>query len=146
VLHELVRDNLKTLYGAIDDGALDVRLPKHAKKKLEAFLDCGLLCRGFSSGLRARESELFQRCVRGRDHLEPHRVRSRSGASFEVTDTGRPWHRRCGCAVAEQHDCALGARADLYTRKRRAVQRQEEALVLPTFCLEALHAKIVEAI
>jgi hypothetical protein len=31
-LYELVRDNLATLYGAIDDGALDVRLPKHAKK------------------------------------------------------------------------------------------------------------------
>jgi hypothetical protein len=44
----LVRDNLETLYGAIDDGALDVRLPKHAKKELEAFLDCGLLCRGFA--------------------------------------------------------------------------------------------------
>jgi hypothetical protein len=47
-LYEIVRDNLETLYGAIDDGALDVRLPKHAKKELEAFLDCGLLCRGFA--------------------------------------------------------------------------------------------------
>jgi hypothetical protein len=43
-LYEVVRDNLETLYGAIDDGALAVRLPKHAKKELEAFLDCGLLC------------------------------------------------------------------------------------------------------
>jgi hypothetical protein len=42
-LYELVRDNLDTLYGAIDDGALDVRLSKHAKKELEAYLDCGLL-------------------------------------------------------------------------------------------------------
>jgi hypothetical protein len=47
-LYEVVRDNLETLYGAIDDGALAVRLPKHAKKELEAFLDCGLLCRGFA--------------------------------------------------------------------------------------------------
>jgi hypothetical protein len=47
-LYELVRDNLDTLYGAIDDGALDVRLPKHAKKELDAYLDCGLLCRGFA--------------------------------------------------------------------------------------------------
>jgi len=47
-LYELVRDNLETLYCAIDDGALDVRLPKHAKKELETFLDCGLLCRGFA--------------------------------------------------------------------------------------------------
>jgi transposase-like zinc-binding protein len=47
-LYEVVRDNLETLYAAIDDGALAVRLPKHAKKELEAFLDCGLLCRGFA--------------------------------------------------------------------------------------------------
>ena len=47
-LYELVRDNLETLYGAIDEGALDVRVPKHAKKELEAYLDCGLLCRGFA--------------------------------------------------------------------------------------------------
>ncbi len=47
-LYEVVRDNLETLYGAIDDGALDVRIPKHAKKELEAYLDCGLLCRGFA--------------------------------------------------------------------------------------------------
>jgi hypothetical protein len=44
----VVRDNLETLYGAIDDGALDIKLPKHAKKELEAYLDCGLLCRGFA--------------------------------------------------------------------------------------------------
>lgn len=28
--------------------ALAVKLPKHAKKALEAYLDCGLLCRGFA--------------------------------------------------------------------------------------------------
>ena len=47
-LYEVVSDNLETLYGAIDDGALDIKLPKHAKKELEAYLDCGLLCRGFA--------------------------------------------------------------------------------------------------
>ncbi len=31
-LCEVVRDNLETLYGAIDDGALAVRIPKHARK------------------------------------------------------------------------------------------------------------------
>ena len=44
-LYEVVRDNLETLYGAIDDGAIAVRIPKHARKELEAYLDCGLLCR-----------------------------------------------------------------------------------------------------
>jgi hypothetical protein len=47
-LYEVVRDNLETLYGAIDDGALDIKLPQHAKKELEAYLDCGLLCRGLA--------------------------------------------------------------------------------------------------
>ena len=35
-LYELVRDNPETLYGAMDDGALEVRLPKHQRKELEA--------------------------------------------------------------------------------------------------------------
>ena len=51
VLYEVVRDNIETLHTlwrAIDDGALDVRLPKHAVKELNAYLDCGLLCGGFA--------------------------------------------------------------------------------------------------
>jgi len=47
-LYEVVRDNLETLYGAIGDGALAVRIAKHARKEMEAYLDCGLLCRGFA--------------------------------------------------------------------------------------------------
>lgn len=47
-LYEVVRDNLETLYGAIEDGAIAVRIPKHARKELEAYLSCGLLCRGFA--------------------------------------------------------------------------------------------------
>ena len=67
-LYEIVRDNLETLYGAIEDGALEVRLPKHAKKELEAFLDCGLLCRGFAR-LRCEgceERRLVAFCCKGR--------------------------------------------------------------------------------
>jgi hypothetical protein len=40
--------NLETLYGAIGDGAIAVRIRKHARKELESYLDCGLLCRGFA--------------------------------------------------------------------------------------------------
>jgi hypothetical protein len=47
-LYEVVRDNVQTLYGAIDDEAIAIRIPEHAKKELEAYLDCGLLCRGFA--------------------------------------------------------------------------------------------------
>jgi hypothetical protein len=48
VLCEVVRENLETPYGAIGDGAIAVRIPKHARKELEDYLDCGLLCRGFA--------------------------------------------------------------------------------------------------
>jgi hypothetical protein len=34
-LYEIVRDNLETLYGAIEDGAIVVRIPEHARKELE---------------------------------------------------------------------------------------------------------------
>jgi hypothetical protein len=33
-LYEVVRDNLETLYGAIDDGAIAVCIPKHARTEL----------------------------------------------------------------------------------------------------------------
>jgi hypothetical protein len=46
-LYKVVRDNLETLYGAIGDGAIAVRIPKHARKELEASLGCGLLCPRF---------------------------------------------------------------------------------------------------
>jgi hypothetical protein len=47
-LYQVVRDNIETLYGSIDDGALDIKLGKHARREFEAYLDCGLLCRGFA--------------------------------------------------------------------------------------------------
>ena len=50
-LYEVVRDNLETLYGAIGDGAMAVRIPKHARKELEAYLNCGLLCGATSMAL-----------------------------------------------------------------------------------------------
>jgi hypothetical protein len=67
-LYEVVRDNLETLYGAIADGALDMRLAKHQKQELEAYLDCGLLCRGFAR-LRCgacKESRLVAFSCKGR--------------------------------------------------------------------------------
>ena len=73
-LYEVVRDNLETLYGAIDDGVLDIRLPKHAKKELEAYLDCGLLCRGFARlrGEWCAESRLVAFSCKGRGARRHH--------------------------------------------------------------------------
>jgi hypothetical protein len=47
-LYEVVRDNIETLCGTIDDGAVAVRIPQNAWRELETYLDCGLLCRGFA--------------------------------------------------------------------------------------------------
>lgn len=48
-MYAVVRENLETLYGAISDGALDVRVPKHARRQLESYLGCGIPCwKGFA--------------------------------------------------------------------------------------------------
>ena len=72
VLYEVVRDNLETLYGAIGDGAIAVRIPKHARKELEAYLGCGQLCRGFAR-LKCEEcgeSRLVAFSCKGRGYVE----------------------------------------------------------------------------
>ena len=47
-LYQFVQENLETLYGAVDDGAVRVALPRFVRKELEGYLECGLLCRGFA--------------------------------------------------------------------------------------------------
>ncbi len=47
-LHRVVRENLKTLYAATEDGDTGAALPGFVRRELEAYLDCGLLCRGFA--------------------------------------------------------------------------------------------------
>jgi hypothetical protein len=46
-LHQVVRENLLTLYAAAEQG-FTAPLPEFVKRELEAYLDCGLLCRGFA--------------------------------------------------------------------------------------------------
>ena len=47
-LYHVVQENLDTLYGAVQDGALAIALPKFVRKELEGYLACGLLCHGFA--------------------------------------------------------------------------------------------------
>ncbi|HEX7489543.1 MAG TPA: transposase, partial [Anaeromyxobacteraceae bacterium] len=47
-LYAVVRDNLRTLYAAVEDGFAGAPLPDFVRKDLEGYLDCGLLCRGFA--------------------------------------------------------------------------------------------------
>ena len=46
-LHRVVRENLQTLYAAIEQG-FAAPLPAFVRRELEDYLDCGLLCRGFA--------------------------------------------------------------------------------------------------
>ena len=45
-LYAVVRDNVETLYAAMQDA--EQAIPKFVRKELEGYLDCGLLCRGFA--------------------------------------------------------------------------------------------------
>ena len=40
-LYHVVQENLDTLYGAVEDGALAIALPKFVRKELEGYLACG---------------------------------------------------------------------------------------------------------
>ena len=47
-MHRTVRENLQTLYAAVEAGFDGAALPSFVRKELEGYLDCGLLCRGFA--------------------------------------------------------------------------------------------------
>ncbi|WP_437954768.1 transposase zinc-binding domain-containing protein [Sorangium sp. So ce119] len=98
-LYEIVRDNVETLYGAIDDGAIAVRIPKHAKKEIEAYLDCGLLCRGFARLRceRCEESRLVAFSCKGRGFCPSCLVRRMCSTAANLIEdvlpevAHRPW-------------------------------------------------------
>jgi hypothetical protein len=46
-LHRVVRENLATLYEALDAGE-GRTLPRFVRKELEGFLECGVLAHGFA--------------------------------------------------------------------------------------------------
>ena len=47
-LHRVVRENLQTLYAAVEEGFATAPLPGFVRREFERYLDCGLLCRGFA--------------------------------------------------------------------------------------------------
>ncbi|HEY3234424.1 MAG TPA: transposase zinc-binding domain-containing protein [Polyangiaceae bacterium] len=47
-LYAVVRDNINTLYGAVQAGFTGAALPEFVRAELEGYLSCGLLCRGFA--------------------------------------------------------------------------------------------------
>ena len=68
-LHQVVRENLQTLYAAAEAG-FATKLPGFVRDELEAYLDCGLLCRGFAwmacTNPECREQRLVAFSCKGR--------------------------------------------------------------------------------
>jgi hypothetical protein len=91
-LYEVVRDNLETLYGAVEDGAVKVVLPVFVRKELEGYLDCGLLCRGFAR-LRCdgcAETRLVAFCCKGRGFCPSCLGRKMSATAANLVDYVMP--------------------------------------------------------
>src|SRR6266496_2184918 len=89
-LYEVVRDNLETLYGAIDEGALDVKVSKHARKEPR------LLSRRAPD--RPTNSHGARRLakVAAASALRPQvraNVKARAGMRFARTSMGAPGRR-----------------------------------------------------
>ena len=47
-MHRVVRENLRTLYAAAEEGFAGAPLPGFVRAELEGYVDCGLLQRGFA--------------------------------------------------------------------------------------------------
>jgi hypothetical protein len=45
-LHRVVRDNLLTLYRAVEEGFAGAALPEFVRQELDGFVGCGVLSRG----------------------------------------------------------------------------------------------------
>ena len=45
-LYQVVQNNLKTLYAAVEEGFRTASLPAFVRDEFERYLNCGLLCRG----------------------------------------------------------------------------------------------------
>jgi Putative transposase/Transposase zinc-binding domain len=67
-LYAVVRDNLNTLYAAVETGFSGVALPEFVRNELEGYLECGLLCRGFAllKCSECAERKLVAFCCKGR--------------------------------------------------------------------------------
>ena len=55
-MYQVVRDNLQTLYAAVEDG-FAAPLPAFVRDEFERYLDCGILIRGSSRSKAPRVPE-----------------------------------------------------------------------------------------
>jgi len=109
-LYQVVQENLETLYGAVDDGAVKVAPPPFGKKELEGYLECGLLCRGFArlrcGGCTATRLVAFSctcRSAPARPRRDRTAVRSSAARACSHAETKAGAEKYC-CAAATDHD------------------------------------------
>ena len=93
-LYEVVRDTLETLYGAIEDGAIAVHIPKHARSALGAKTGAVTAVQRTSSDLRLNPD------VPG----DPETNLAASAVSGQTPPAGPQWVSRL--APLEPHDLA----------------------------------------
>ena len=87
-LYRVVQENLETLYGAVDEGAVSIALPGFVRKELEGYLGCGLLCRGFAR-LRCdgcEETRLVAFACKGRGFCPSCLGRKMSATAANLTE------------------------------------------------------------
>jgi len=89
-LHQVVRDNLNTLYAAVDAGFGGAQLPGFVRLDLERFIDCGLLQRGFAylkcTGQSCQERHLVAFSCKGRGFCPSCAGRRMCATSLNLLD------------------------------------------------------------
>ena len=90
-LHQVVRDNLETLYAAVEAGFASAPLPDFVRREVEGFLDCGLLCRGFAllECEDCPERRLVAFSCKGRAYAERWNMRSNAKREARGGDRAR---------------------------------------------------------
>jgi hypothetical protein len=88
-LHQILRENLLTLYSAVEHG-FATPLPEFVKRELEGFVDCGLLTRGFAllqcENPECREKRLVAFSCKGRGFCPSCLGRRMAEASANLVD------------------------------------------------------------
>jgi hypothetical protein len=89
-LHEVVRDNISTLYAAVDAGFGGAQLPGFVRLDLERFIHCDLLQRGFAylkcQGQGCQERHLVAFSCKGRGFCPSCAGRRMCATSLNLLD------------------------------------------------------------
>jgi len=100
-LYQVVRDNLETLYGAVDDGTVKMALPRFVRKEVEGYLERGTLrlgSRGYGATTARRRAWWPSRARAADLPVVPREADERDGGQrrrVRPTRARRPDRRFC---------------------------------------------------